>query len=101
MRFLKALIHGRELLVSVFKSSGPPPHLGAEAIYCSSDYRENNYGQLWENRMSNPGSKSRDGTFTVIRPRFLCEDSDMGHDSSSSWIRWNPALFREHVTREH
>jgi hypothetical protein len=32
--------------------------------------------------MSNPSSKLKDGTFTVIRPRFLCED--MGHDSSSS-----------------
>ena len=40
-----------------------------------------------ENRMSDPSSKSRDGTFTVIRPRFLCEDSDMGHDSSSSGKR--------------
>ncbi len=32
--------------------------------------------------MSHPSSESKDGIFTVIRPRFLCED--MGHDSYSS-----------------
>lgn len=49
---------------------------------------------FWENRMSNLSSKSKDGTLTVISPRFLCED--MGYDCSSSVLvntfpcRWNP-----------
>jgi hypothetical protein len=44
--------------------------------------------------MSNLSGKLKDGTFTVIIPRFLCED--MGHDSSSSVLvntfpyMWNP-----------
>jgi hypothetical protein len=43
---------------------------------------------FWENMISNPSNKSRDGTITVIKLRFLCED--MGHDSSSHQVNAFP-----------
>ena len=50
---------------------------------------------FWENRMSNPNSKPKGGTFTVIRSRFLCED--MGHDSSSSASAGTRVLHQQNV----